>query len=135
MRPYKTKVSMITGSDYGEIVKSARLHHKKIAAKTKRQPYVRSKYFGNKKVFVDSFWDHLGQKSRPDRIRRLKLFPCAIELIRDSTCVPTIKPNPNDYRFTVYRFEGETPYGLRFMVQINEDKKTKKRYFMSVFPV
>jgi hypothetical protein len=134
MEYYKVKASMITGVEYGELVKKARVQSKKIASTSKRQPYVRSRYYKNKKVFIASFWDHLNQKSKLDRTRRVKLFPCAIELIRDSTKLPEIKQNPKDSGQVLYRFFGVTPSGQRFCVQISEDKKTSKRFFMSVFP-
>jgi hypothetical protein len=66
-------------------------------------------------------------------MRRLKLFDCALDLLRNTNIPPTKKKNPNGKNELVYRFRGETPSGKIFYVQAKENKKRNK-YLMSVFP-
>lgn len=53
---YQSKVHPLPGTEYKEIHPAARRLYNKIRAKTKRKPYVRSKYFDGEKVFLETFW-------------------------------------------------------------------------------
>lgn len=55
MNVYKTSSDVLTGESYNNLERKARTIHKQIASRTKRTPYVRSKYFNNSKVFVGLF--------------------------------------------------------------------------------
>jgi hypothetical protein len=79
------------------------------------------------------FWQHLNQKSRSDRVRRLKYFPCGLDLLRNSYIVPESRSNPNNRNEIVHRFAGKTKSGEIFYVQIREDRRGNK-YLMSIFP-
>ena len=127
---YQVKAHKITGSQYPNIEKSARKIYNNIARRSKRNPYVRSRYFDGEKVFLKLFWEHLHQKNQNERRRRLRFYPCAIELLKMSTCEPEILYNPNE---TLFRFTGIAPNNEIFYVQIRKDRKSNK-YFMSVFP-
>ncbi|MFA5158343.1 MAG: hypothetical protein WC451_04140 [Patescibacteria group bacterium] len=135
MIPYKTKINKLPGSNLGEISKSAWKIYHQIEKLTKRKPYVRSKYFKKDKIFFDFFWDHLKSKSPKERFKRLKLFTAAIDTIKNSTCIPVIKNNPNKKSEIFYRFSGQLKTGELFIVQIKENKISKRKYFMSCFPV
>jgi hypothetical protein len=126
-------MNKLPGSSYSEIVKAAHRVYNDEAKKTKRQPYVRSKYFGGEKVFIGLFWNHLNQKSPRDRKRRLKYLASAFNLLKNSTQAPIAKPNPNGKKETVYRFGGVTKDGDLFYVQVKENSKGRKD-FMSAFP-
>lgn len=132
MDVYKSKYSLLSGSRYDELIKSARREYTRIAHNTRRQPYLKSQYFGKSKVFVAMYWQHLGQKSRVHRMKRLKVFSAAIDLIRHTTHAPITKIVNDD--ITYYRFLGQTSDGTFFYVQIKQDKKGRKD-FMSAFPV
>lgn len=134
MKVYQTKVKKLTGSDYGEIRFKANALYKQIKSKTRRRTYVRSAYFKKDKVFLDLFWDHLWQKNWRDRVRRLKYYPCALDLIKNSRLEPISKQNPNKENEILHRFAGITPHKELFFVQVKEDKKTDQKLFMSVFP-
>lgn len=134
MKAYHTKASKFTGTDYHEVYKKAFDSYKKIKARSKRTPYVRSAYFKKDKIFISFFWEHLKQKSWKDRDRRLKYFDCAIELICHSNFEPITKENPNKPSELLHRFAGITRENDLFFVQIKEDRKTDKKWFMSVFP-
>jgi len=95
---------------------------------------VRSAYFGNNKIFLGLFWAHLDQKNWNDRFRRLKYFPCAIDLIKYSTFAPSSKQNPNKSTEILHRFNGLTNRNEPFVVQIKEDKSSDQKWFLSVFP-
>lgn len=69
MSVYQSKYGLLPGSSYDEVVAAARKEFNTIRKLTKRQPYVRSKYFRGDKVFVTIFWDHLMQKHRGDRAK------------------------------------------------------------------
>ncbi len=134
MKVFQTKTKRISGTDYREVYGKSHAAYYAIAGKTKRRPYVRSAYFDKDKVFLDYFWQHLHQKNWKDRIRRLKLYPCALELIQHSKAEPITKQNPNKPSEILHRFAGITKDQELFFIQIREDKKGKQKDFMSVFP-
>ena len=131
---YKTKIRKIGGTSYSEIIKKARSAFHSIEKRSRRSAYLRSAYFKKDKILINLFWDHLNQKPKRDRIRRLKLFGCAVDLIENSRNKPTSKTNPNDKREIIHRFGGVTVEGELFYVQIKENVKTQRKDFMSVFP-
>ena len=134
MIPYQTKARKISGTNLSEVYKNADRLFREISRKTKRRPYIRSAYFKKEKIFFDYFWDHLRQKPPKERIKRLRYFGAALALIKSSRNKPGSKPNPNKTREIVYRFAGLTVEKEKFYVQIKEDKKKKRKYFMSCFP-
>ncbi|MBI2437128.1 MAG: hypothetical protein HYV41_05350 [Candidatus Magasanikbacteria bacterium] len=135
MQVYKIKINKHTGTDFREVRKKAFGLYTEIAHSTKRRPYVRSVYFEKEKIFLDLFWSHLFEKkNRRDRMRRVRYFGCAIELIQKTRLKPTTKPNPNKKSETFYRFYGITMDGEMFCVQIKEDKNTQQKFLVSVFP-
>ena len=134
MKIYKTKAKKLPGTRYADAYKKAFNHYNQIKRKTKRRPYVRSAYFNKDKVFLELFWRHYHQKNWHDRARRVPYFPCAIELIRHSRFAPTSKENPNDSSKILHRFAGITPDKEVFYVQIKVEKRTGKKWLMSVFP-
>lgn len=131
---YRTKVRPISGTDYHEVYHRARSVYQNIKAKTKRRPYVRSVYFKKSKIFLDYFWEHLHQKNWRDRLQRLKFYPIAIDLIKNSRYEPESKQNPNRPNEIMHRFAGMTSDKKKFFVQIKEDKRTDKKVLLSVFP-
>ena len=133
MDVYKTKIKKLGATRSDVLNKQVRLIFREVGRKTKRQPYIRSAYFKNEKIFFTFFWQHLGQKSQTERPKRMRYVPCALDLIQHSKAEPTIKTNPNR-KETLYRFTGLTPGGELFYVQIKENLKSKRKYFMSVFP-
>jgi hypothetical protein len=134
MTPYQTQTGKLSGSSYAEVRINASLILKQIQKKTKRKPYIRSAFFNKQKVFFDYFWPHLIQKSFKERIKRLKYLNCAIDLIKNSRNEPVSFENPMHRSEILHRFAGLTKNKELFYVQIKEDKKTNKKYFMSVFP-
>lgn len=135
MKVYKTRISKLSGSDYKEVNKKAFGLYAEIRKKTKRRPYVRSAYFNKSKIFIELFWLRIWQNQNfRDKIRRIKYFPCAIELIRKSKLDPSSKQNPNKPTEILHRFAGTTKENDLFYVQIKEDKKTGEKWLMSVFP-
>ena len=64
MHVYTSKYPQLPGSSYNESLNHARREHSIIAHSTKRQPYVKSKYFNGNKVYLKVFWDHVMQDSR-----------------------------------------------------------------------
>lgn len=136
MKSYQTKAKKFTGSDFREVHKKAFGLYKQIKKKSKRRPYIRSVYFKKDKIFLELFWQHLFDKPNwRDRMRRLKYFPCAIELIRHSHFEPESKENPNRRTEILHRFGGVTKEKDMFFVQIKEDKRTGQKFLISVFPL
>ncbi|MCL2173948.1 hypothetical protein FWH58_01455 [Candidatus Saccharibacteria bacterium] len=131
---YQTKTNKVTGSSYKEIAHDVRLAYKKIANLTKRDAYIRSAYFKKDKIFLKLFWVHLHQQPMYSQKRRLQFFNCAIDLLRHSTNSPETLPNPNGRNELVHRFAGVTSAGERFYVQVKQELRSGKKYFMSVFP-
>jgi len=135
MQAYKTKISKLSGTDFHEVYYKAFSSYQKIKNKTKRRPYVRSVYFKKDKVFLELFWHHLHEKSNfRDKIRRMKYFPAAIEVIKNSRFDPDVIENPNNISEMLYRFTGTTKENDFFCVQIKVEKRSGKKWLMSVFP-
>ena len=136
VRCYQARSNKLAGSNYREVYKEAYLLYKSIKKLTKRKPYIRSAYFNKEKIFFDYFWDHLQQKRWRDRTRRLKLFSCALELIKKSQIPPSSKDNVDRKNEILHRFAGITKDRERFFVQIKEFKNgKKKKYLISCFPL
>ena len=135
MHAYKARTLPIAGTRYSDIAPEARRVIKSIAKRTKRRPYIRSAHFKKDKIFLNHFWDHVLQRPRYQRARRLKYLPCAIELVRKSTLEPISKPNVDRPRETLHRFEGLAPNDVRFYVQIKENQHTERKELMSIFPL
>lgn len=133
MKQFKSKATLIPGTSYDEVVAIARKEYKKIVSLTKRQPYVRSTYFNKDKIFLALFWEHLVQKHRKERCKRLKLYNAAIDLLRNSHCEPDTIFKNEDLSTLLHRFYGITKDGVEFCVQIKQNKRSGRKDFMSVF--
>lgn len=135
MKVYKTKADKFSGTDFREIHQKAFDLYTKIKKKSKRRTYIRSAFFDKEKIFLDLFWHHLFEKPNwRDRVRRLKYYGCALELIKNSRYNPNITKNPNVPNEMLYRFYGTTPDNDLFCVQIKENLKNKQKFLISVFP-
>lgn len=135
MKAYHTNIPKLAGSNVHEVGQKALVIYKQIKNRTKRRPYVRSAYFKKEKVFLDLFWSHLYEKNWRDRVRRLRLFAAAIELILHSRYEPVSKENPNKASEILHRFAGMTKENDLFYVQIKENKKTGTKRLISAYPV
>lgn len=133
MIPYQTKSKKISGTSYGEVMRGTLAAYDEIKKQTKRRPYVRSAYFKKEKIFFDYFREHLFQKSPKERMRRMRYFRAACELIKNSRFGPIEKTESFEKKEVLYRFSGLTAEKDLFYVQIKEDKRRRK-YFMSCFP-
>jgi len=135
MKVFKTKFAVLAGTNYKETSKKAFAFYNEIRRKTKRRPYVRSAYFKKDKIFLELFWRHLYEKQNfRDKIRRIKFFPAAVELIKNSRIEPVLIENPNKPGEMLYRFAGITNDDESFIVQIKAEKRDGKKWLMSVFP-
>ena len=134
MDVYRVKSAKVNGTKYSEVMKMAFRIYSVIKKRSKRRVYVRSSYFKGDKVFLSLFWQHLLDKHHKDRMRRLKYFPCAIELIRNSRFNPTSVENVDRKSEILHRFAGKTSESELFFVQIKENKRNGQKYFISVFP-
>lgn len=134
MKVYQVRTPRFGGTSFDEVIKKARAAFYPIEKGTKRRPYIRSAFFDKEKIFFDYFWQHLNQKPRRERIKRLAYFACAIELIQKSRQAPVDKQNPNRRKEVLYRFAGLTKEQELFFVQIKKDVKTGQKFLMSVFP-
>ena len=132
--PCQTKSKKLSGTSYKEVFKKARAVFSEIKHRTKRRPYIRSAYFHKQKIFFDFFWIHLAQKQIPERVRRLRYFKAAIELIRKSRNHPQSMQDPNKPEEILHRFAGSTKEKELFFVQIKEHKRTGRKQLMSIFP-
>ena len=131
---YHTQIPRIRGTDYKEVSKRARILYKEISSKTKRRPYIRSVFFKKEKIFLDYFWSHLQSKNWKDRLRRLKYYECALDLIMNTRTAPFIIKNRHNNSEVFYRFTGLTRNRERFFVQIKENTRRREKSFISVFP-
>ncbi len=124
----------MSGTSYEEALYVVRREYRVIQKRTpRRQPYIRSKYFSNDKVFINNFLNHLVQKRKGEQIKRAKLFACALDLLRHTTLAPTTiisQRNPNEL---LHRFTGQTKDSQKFYVQVKQNAKNGRKDFMSVF--
>ncbi len=134
MIPYQTKAKRLSGTSYGEVKKQAEIIFKQIKSRTKRRPYIKSSYFNKQKIFFDYFWKHLNQKGAKERFKRLKYFAAALEVIKNSKNQPISKQNLNKESEILHRFAGLTKNKELFYMQIKENKRSGKKYFISCFP-
>lgn len=132
---YKTKAKPFSGTDYTKVISEAKSIYKKIASTTKRRPYIRSAYFKKEKIFLDYFWQHLYEKNKNDRFRRLKQYPCGLDFIKNSRTAPTSKVSTEKPSEILHRFYGKNAEDKTFVVQIKENIKSGEKSFISVFPV
>lgn len=132
--PYKTHTWLLPGTRYAVLAPQARQILRAIARQTKRQPYVRSAYFNKEKIFFTHFWNHLSQKPPGERARRLRYLPAALEVIQKSRHHPLTVPSTTSRKLLLHRFLGTTKAGDRFYVQIRENRRTKRKELMSIFP-
>ena len=134
MHVYKSSKARISGSNYREVSRAAKTIFKQIKSRTKRTPYVRSKYFRGEKVFLNIFWSHLHEKHERERVRRLRFYSCAIDLIKSSTYDPITRENFKQKDEVLHRFSGKSKEGKIFTAQIKENKRTKRKDLISIFP-
>jgi hypothetical protein len=130
---FQSKEVVLVGSSYEEVLGVARKEHDKIEKLTKRQPYIRSTYFNKEKVFVSTFWNHIMQKDRKVRFKRLKLYKAAIDLLRNTRHDPETIFIKGDLSTLYHRFYGMTKDGIGFCVQVKEEKRNGRKDFMSVY--
>lgn len=131
---FPSKYPLMPGSSYSEVVAHARKEFNAIRRLSKRQPYVKSKYFKGDKIFMTVFWDHIMQKHPKERTRRLKFYKAAVDLLRNTTCSPeaTFESTTNQ-DVILFRFYGRTKDGSDFCVQVKHDLRSGRKDFMSVF--
>lgn len=130
---YISKKAVLPGTSYDEVLAQARKEYKKIENLSKRQPYVRSKYFAKDKIFLSTFWTHVMQKDRKVRTKRLELFNAAIDLLRNTHEAPETIFKKDDLSVLLHRFYGVSRDGVQFCVQVKQEKRTGRKDFMSVF--
>lgn len=134
MKTYRTKSVVLAGTNYKEVSKKAFGLYNGTRRKTKRRPYIRSAYFKKQKIFLQLFWNHLGDKNFRDRTRRLKFFPCALELIENTRHDPKTVQTIERSNELLHRFAGQDKNGQNFFVQIKEEKRTGEKWLTSIFP-
>ena len=130
---FHSKYDKLPGSDYSELTKAMWRIYNDIRKRTNRKPYIRSPYFKKSKVFLETYIQHLNQKTRRDRMRRIRYFLCGVDLLRNSREIPESRSSPNSRSEIVHRFAGKTKSGEIFYVQVREDRRGNK-YLMSIFP-
>ncbi len=131
---YITKTKKLSGTNGTELFRHAHSEYHLIVLGSKRKPYLRSAYFNKEKVFLDYFWNHLRSKNWNDRIRRLRFYSCALDLIKNTRAHPTLESSISN-SVKLHRFFGMNKQGERFAVQIKEYTKRKEKHFISVFPI
>lgn len=134
MIAFKTKKQKIAGTSFKEINKVAKTIFNRIKTKTRRTPYLRSKYFKKEKVFLNLFWRHLYKKNEGDRVRRLKFYDCALDLIVNSHYNPETRENFKKKDELLHRFHGILKNGEKFVVQVKENKRTRRKDLISIYP-
>lgn len=133
---FRVKTDKLSGKNLKELRKQSLHFYREIKKGSKRRTYIKSAYFKKEKIFIDAFWHHLYEKKNYwNKIRRLKYFPCAIELIQKSRIKPVSKINVDKKLEILHRFAGITSQNELFFVQIKENRKTGEKNLISIFPV
>jgi hypothetical protein len=133
IRPYHTSFAPFAGSSYREVLKKACQEYDRLRGGPGWGVRIRSAYFDNEEVDFDYFWDRLSKKSFGERVARVRLLPCAIEVIRNSRADPLSLKNPNATGEVIHRFAGMTKSKDLFFVHLKEDTSTGRKFFMSAF--
>lgn len=132
MKFYHSKYSALPGTSLNEVLPLARKEFHIIQKRNpRRQPYIRSAYFKKDKIFINLYWEHLAQKHRADKVRRLKFYKCSIDLLRNTTITPEVVL---EHSQLLYRFYGESADGRKFCVQVKMEQRTGRKDFISAFP-
>jgi hypothetical protein len=126
---YHSVKSKLYSSVYARVHHQAMAHYESLINNPRRKPCVRSKYFDNKKVFLDEFWTQILRRNFADRRRRLAFYVCAIDLIKNTRCEPEIK-HESGKKF--YEFYGVAKNGEKFVVHLRQSKDNI--YMVSCFP-
>ncbi len=134
-RVFHCHSSPLSGHKYVDIMPQTRRIFRSLQKQTKRRPYIRSSYFKKDKIFFDYFWIHLNQKHAHERARRLKYFPCALELLRVSRLPPTTFVNIDIPGAIHHRFIGSAPDKSQFAVIIKQDCSSGRKFLLSLFPL
>jgi hypothetical protein len=132
MELYQSKFDTIRGSDYARVERAAQRVFNIAAHQTKRTPYIRSRYFDGRKVFLPLYWNHLMEKVRSERKRRMRYIEPGFDLVRNTRQQPLIYHRDG---VTYYRFFGVTKGNSIYAVQVKEESKRKRLYLVSVFPI
>lgn len=136
MNIFESKYSLLSGKTHKDAIRLARGIYSTIKKRNRRrQPYVRSMYFNGDKVFIALFWDHLAQKKQEEQTRRIRLYECSLELIRNNRFSPTTITDRQNGNILLHRFTGKTKEGQLFNVQIKQSKKSGRKDFISCFPI
>src|SRR5690242_2976150 len=90
------------------------------------------KYFTKDKIFINTFWDHLKWKHPADQMRRLKLYVCGLDLIRNTHNALVTISSKGDPDMLLHRFCGSTKSDECYCVQIKENKRMNRKDSMSV---
>ena len=101
---YNSKYRTLSGTSRSEVYKKARREYNDVAHATKRQPYIRSKYFNGSKIFLDVFWPHLTDKHQKEQTKRLRFYKAALDLIRNSRITPETIVKEDDQHVLLHRF-------------------------------
>ena len=128
---YQSRLPRIAGTDYYEILGKARAIYRDLDTQTgRRNTFVRSAYFDKQKIFLETYWNHFGDKHLGQRKQRIPYYAATIDLLKNTTVEPVTYLRGKD---KYYRFSGITKDNYEFIVQIKENKKGEK-YHMSSFP-
>lgn len=136
MKIYQSKYNQLPGSSLHKAYRAAHRYHNLVKSHhPRRRPYVRSRYFKKDKVFVTVYWSHAAQKNRKEQLRRIRLYKCALDLIRNTMFDPLTIIDPAKEEMLLHRFYGRTQDGLEFCVQIKQNQRSGRKDFVSAFPV
>ena len=73
-------------------------------------------------------------KNEKDRVRRLRYYDCALDLIKNSNYDPVSRENFQKKDELLHRFYGVAKNNEKFVVQIKENKRTKRKDLISIYP-
>lgn len=136
MSIYQSKYQQLPGTSHEEAIKSARDYYDGVRKHNpRRRPHIRSIYFSRDKVFLQLYWDHLMQKNRRERIRRARLFRCALDLIQNTRFAPDTIIDTKNTNILLHRFYGKSAEHVHFCVQIIENKRSRRKDLISCFPI
>ena len=132
---WKVKSNPLPGSNYKETILYAQRYWKESIQKTKRHEHVKSMYFKKEKIFLKFFWIHLHQKMTwRYKAQRVKLLPCALELITHSTFQPiSVIRNRNKKSELLIDFGGFAQIKLNFMFKLKKIQNIKN-FLCQFFP-
>jgi hypothetical protein len=131
---FQSKYNEMAGTSYCELINKAHAIVNALNPNHRRKENVHCGYYSGEKIFFEYFWQHQSNKPPADKMRRIRFFQCAVDLLQNTTYAPNIEPSGKNSSELWLSFYGKTKSGVKFVVHLKSNQRGNK-YLMSIFPL